>query len=42
MNVLCLNDIDYSKVKKQFGKTVEFLGTVQPDDSYVALVFGMD
>ena len=25
MNVLCLNDIDYSKVKKQFGKTVEFL-----------------
>ncbi len=25
MKVLYLNDIDYSKVKKQFGKTVEFL-----------------
>lgn len=25
MNVLYLNDIDYSKVKKQFSKTVEFL-----------------
>src|SRR6056297_887588 len=25
MNILYLNDIDYSKVKKQFNKTVEFL-----------------
>jgi len=25
MNILYLNDIDFSKVKKQFHKTVEFL-----------------